>query len=170
MRSRDKYWHISLNQHLSFKIIDSTTHAEEQTQYAIIIGSSTKIMKTDTKVVEWLNDWSRWSRPKLTAVLCCDSHEFVAAEDARPPTTLPPPTYVHTYTLAVTTPTLSMFWICSISLFQPITPYFIKRSPNEYKTCINYNIKNIPLTYFLKTKHKIKNMVVCSFEILVYTT
>lgn len=48
--------------------------------------------------------WSRWSRPKLTGVLCCDSHELAAAEDARPPTTLPPPTYVHTYTLAVTSP------------------------------------------------------------------
>lgn len=42
--------------------------------------------------------------PKLTGVLCCDSHEFVDAEDARPPTTLPPPTYVHTYTLAVAIP------------------------------------------------------------------
>lgn len=48
--------------------------------------------------------WSRSSRPKLTGVLCCDSHELAAAEAARPPTTLPPPTYVHTYTLAVTSP------------------------------------------------------------------
>ncbi|CAD0196158.1 unnamed protein product [Chrysodeixis includens] len=40
----------------------------------------------------------------VLGVLCCDSHEFVDAEDARPPTTLPPPTYVHTYTLAVVIP------------------------------------------------------------------
>lgn len=48
--------------------------------------------------------YTRCSLPKLTEVLCCDSHEFADAEDARPPTKLPPPTYVHTYTLAVIIP------------------------------------------------------------------
>lgn len=45
-------WHIPFEQQLSFKMIDSTTHAEEQTDYVIIIDILRKIIKTDTKVVE----------------------------------------------------------------------------------------------------------------------
>lgn len=87
---------------------------------------------------------SRWSRPKLTGVLC-DSHALVDAEDARPPTTLPPPTYVHTHTLAVISPTLTMFQ----GTRYREQPYFIV--PNYYgheevvtwgQHCHNYTATN----------------------------
>lgn len=96
-------------------------------------------MKTD-KVVKWLDDLIlyRGSRPKLTAVLCCDSHELGAAEGALPPTTLPPPTYAHTYTLAVATLTLTMFGTAPNRKYQMIVQRVIIKLLYKNIACFSY--------------------------------
>lgn len=80
---------------------DSTTHAAEQTQsirYLVFeIGLRKQWKPINSEVARWC---SRRSRPKLTGVHCCDSHELVAAAARPPSAVLPPPTYAHTCTTA----------------------------------------------------------------------